>query len=161
VNRAVFAQLAALTKVAVVFHITGERDAAEAQRQRAELGSLADRYRPAPFRDDLPLLMLAADLAVMRAGASVLGELPAAALPSILIPGTFAGGHQRDNARWLADNGAAVVLEEADIEELGVNVAGLLGDAARLQATRDAAKGLARPDAATAIAQLVREVAKR
>ncbi|MCK9518762.1 MAG: UDP-N-acetylglucosamine--N-acetylmuramyl-(pentapeptide) pyrophosphoryl-undecaprenol N-acetylglucosamine transferase [Dehalococcoidia bacterium] len=160
-NRAVFEHIAALAKTAVVFHVTGERDAARAQQLRADLGSLADRYRPAPFRDDLPLVMLAADLAVMRAGASVLGELPAAALPSILIPGTFAGGHQRENAGWLADNGAAVVLEEADISELPARIEALLEDNSRLQSMRDAAKALARPDAAMSIANLVREVAKR
>ncbi|MGE5595110.1 MAG: UDP-N-acetylglucosamine--N-acetylmuramyl-(pentapeptide) pyrophosphoryl-undecaprenol N-acetylglucosamine transferase [Hyphomicrobiales bacterium] len=161
INRAVFESLAGLAKSAVVFHVTGERDAAEAQRMRAGLGTLAENYRPAAFREDLPLLMVAADLAVMRAGASVLGELPAAGLPSVLIPGTFAGGHQRDNARWLASEGAAVVLEEADLAQFEALVQELLADDARLAGMREAARRLARPDAADAIARVVREVAKR
>ena len=160
-NRAVFENLAALVKVATVFHVTGEHDAVQAQRMRGELWSEADRYRPAAFRDDLPLLMLAADLGVMRAGASVLGELPAAGLPAILVPGTFAGGHQRDNANWLAQNGAAVVLEEAEIARLPGLIQELLTDSARLQGMREAARKLARPNAAADIAKLVREVAKR
>lgn len=161
INRAVFANLAALTQRAVVFHVTGEADAQRAAELRATLGAAGDRYRPAPFREDLPTLMLASDLGIMRAGASVLGELPAAGLPSVLIPGTFAGGHQRDNARWLADAGAAVVLEEADIAELPRRIDELLGDEPRLAEMREAAQSLARPGAAAAIADVVRKAAKR
>lgn len=161
INRAVFANLPALTQRATVFHITGEADAARALELRATLGAAADRYRPAAFREDLPTLMLASDLGVMRAGASVLGELPAAGLPAILIPGTFAGGHQRANARWLADAGAAVVLEETEIADLPRRIDELLGDELRLAEMREAAQALARPDAADAIAGVVRKAAKR
>ena len=105
--------------------------------------------------------MVAADVGVFRAGASVLGEIPAAALPSVLIPGTFAGGHQRNNARWLTDNGAAVTLEEADIASLGTTLAALLADGGRLVSMREAARKLARPDAADAIAAVVMEVARK
>lgn len=160
-NRAVFAHIRELAETAVVFHVTGEGDAMAATQVHAELAELGTRYRPAPFREDLPVLMVAADLAVMRAGASVLGELPAASLPSVLVPGTFAGGHQRDNARWLADAGASVLLEEAEIDRLPNLLSELLGDDARLSAMRDAARGLARPNAARDIAKVVQEVAKR
>jgi UDP-N-acetylglucosamine--N-acetylmuramyl-(pentapeptide) pyrophosphoryl-undecaprenol N-acetylglucosamine transferase len=105
--------------------------------------------------------MVASDLAVMRAGASVLGELPAAGLPAILIPGRFAGGHQRANARWLVDGGAAELLEESRIGELLPRVFTLLDDPARLATMRTAARALDRPDAAVDIARIVLEVAKR
>ena len=85
-----------LCEVARVVHIAGAASSDEAIAERTSLPeALRDRYEPAPFRDDLPALMVAADLAVMRAGASTLGELPAAGLPAILVPGAFAGGHQR------------------------------------------------------------------
>ena len=105
--------------------------------------------------------MFAADLAVMRAGASVLGELPAASLPSILIPGTFAGGHQRENARWLADAGAAIVVEESSISTLIERTLVLLNDEDSLAAMRSAAHAVARPGAAAAIASLIGEVARQ
>jgi UDP-N-acetylglucosamine--N-acetylmuramyl-(pentapeptide) pyrophosphoryl-undecaprenol N-acetylglucosamine transferase len=105
--------------------------------------------------------MRAADLAIMRAGASTLGELPAAGLPAILIPGTYAGGHQVDNARWLEDAGAAAVIEEHAIAELPAAALALLRDDAQLAAMRTAAEQLARPNAATDIASLVLEVASR
>lgn len=161
-NAAVFEGLEALLAAAVVYHVTGASGLEAAEQVKADLpDALASRYHPAGFRNDLPELMVAADLGVFRAGASVLGEIPAAALPSVLIPGTFAGGHQRNNAGWLADNGAAVVLEEADIAALGDTITNLLADESRLAAMREAAQNLARPDAADAIASVVLEVARK
>lgn len=161
INRAIFDHLETLAASAVVFHVTGPADAAESERHRNELPrELRDRYRPAAFRDDLPLVMLAADLAVMRAGASTLGELPAAALAVILVPATYAGGHQRQNARWLADAGAAEILEESALGGLADRVLALLGDALQLANMREAARSLAKPDAADAIATIVLGVAR-
>jgi len=161
INSAIFAGLRTLLEEAVVFHMTGPADQDHAAGFKSGLGELGGRYHPASFREDLPEIMLAADLAIMRAGASVLGELPAASLPSILIPGTFAGGHQRDNARWLADAGAAVLIEESAISTLIERLVGLLNDDAALAAMRRAAHAAARPGAAAAIANLIEEVARK
>jgi UDP-N-acetylglucosamine--N-acetylmuramyl-(pentapeptide) pyrophosphoryl-undecaprenol N-acetylglucosamine transferase len=161
INAAVFAHLRDFLADLTVFHITGQADIDEAGGYESQVGDLAARYHPAAFRDDLPTLMLAADLAVMRAGASTLGELTAATLPAILVPGTFAGGHQRENAAWLANGGAAVVLEERDLRRLADTVSELFDEPGRLDTMRAAAARLARPDAAQAIANLVLEVAKR
>lgn len=162
INRAVFRDLEALCRVALVVHVTGTRDAEAAEAARARLPSdLQERYLPAAYREDLPAVMRAADLAVMRSGASVLGELPAAALPAVLVPGTYAGGHQRANARWLVDAGAAVVVEEDELDRLVRTVVELLDDEARRRAMSEAAARLVRPDAADAIAALLEEVARR
>lgn len=162
INAAVGDALPVLCDQAIVFHVTGEAGLAEASARREVLDpAIRDRYHPAAFRADLPALMVAADLGVFRAGASVLGELPAAALPSILIPGTFAGGHQRDNARWLAENGAAVVLEESGIATFGTTAVEMLRDRPRLDSMRASARALARPDAAAAIAAVLMEVARK
>ncbi|MEO8539811.1 MAG: UDP-N-acetylglucosamine--N-acetylmuramyl-(pentapeptide) pyrophosphoryl-undecaprenol N-acetylglucosamine transferase [bacterium] len=162
INRAVLSGLDRLLASAVVYHVTGQAGLPDAERALASLPSeTRGRYRPSAFRDDLPQLMVAADLGVFRAGASVLGEIPAANLPSILVPGTFAGGHQRNNARWLADAGAGVVVEEADLTGLVSTVQTLLADTPRLLSMREAARSLARPDAADAIAKVVLEVARK
>lgn len=162
INAAVFAGLEAVLAKATVYHVTGESGLPEAEALRSSLpGDFANRYHPSAFRDDLPELMVAADLGVFRAGASVLGEIPAAALPSVLIPGTFAGGHQRNNARWLSDNGAVVVLEEAELANFAPTLLGLLADDARLRVMRESAARLARSDAADAIAGVVLEVARK
>lgn len=162
INNAVLANLGALATAAMVFHATGNAGLAAAEAAKDALSAhLQERYQPAAFRDDLPELMVAADLGVFRAGASVLGEIPAAGLPSILVPATYAGGHQRNNARWLTEGGAAITIEESEIETLATQIAALLGDSNRLEAMRAAAVALARPDAADAIAAVVLEVAKQ
>jgi UDP-N-acetylglucosamine--N-acetylmuramyl-(pentapeptide) pyrophosphoryl-undecaprenol N-acetylglucosamine transferase len=161
INAAVFKSLRNFVEVMTVFHITGPNDYDEAAGFESEVGDLAARYHPARSRDDLPTVMLAADLAVMRAGASVMGELPAARLPAILVPATYAGGHQAPNAQWLADKGAAVELEESALRGLADRVLNLIEDEDELAKMRAAAAALARPGAANAIADLLLEVARK
>jgi len=162
INEAVLSSLEQLLAKARVYHVTGEAGLSAAESANAALpADLQCRYQPSAYRDDLPELMVAADLGVFRAGASVLGEIPAAALPSVLIPATYAGGHQRNNARWLADGGAAVIVEESDLVDLAPAIERLLGDPERLETMRAASRALARPDAAGAIANVVLEVARK
>jgi UDP-N-acetylglucosamine--N-acetylmuramyl-(pentapeptide) pyrophosphoryl-undecaprenol N-acetylglucosamine transferase len=162
INEAVFRNLRTMVEDILVFHVTGEADFDDAAGFRGALGpDLEGRYHVAAFRDDLPRVMLAADLAVMRAGASTLGELPAAELPAILVPGTFAGGHQRDNANWLARAGAAEVMEESALGGLGERVLRLIEDEAGLAKMREAARRLARPQAAREIAEIIIGAARR
>ena len=59
----------------------------------------------------------AADLAVCRAGASTLGELPLFGLPAVLIPYPYAWRYQKVNADYLAKHGAALVLEDAMMKD--------------------------------------------
>ena len=71
----------------------------------------------------------------------------------------LAGDHQAANARWMERAGAAVVVPDAELTpaRLAQEVAALLGDPARLDATAAASKALARPGAAGEIAgELVR-----
>ena len=159
INDAIFAAVPSLAGRCTIFHVTGAKDLPRAVQVRNDLPAPQTRhYQVADFRNDLPVLMVAADLGVFRAGASVLGEIPAAGLAAILVPGTYAGGHQRDNARWLVDGGAAVIAEEATMD-LGGTIAELLADRERLVAMGSAARTLARPDAADRIADVIVEVA--
>ena len=159
INQALWDGLARLAPLATIVHITGERWLAEAERHRS------DRYRPIAFaHDEIGQLFAAADLGVSRAGASTLGELPAFGLPGVLIPGTFAGGHQTHNARYLADRGAGVVFDDAWLDEpgrLADVVAGLLSDGARLDDMAAASKRLDRPDAARRVAELLAQLSRR
>ena len=94
----------------------------------------------------------------MRAGASALGELPAAGLPAVLIPGVYEGWDQRPNARYLEDEGTAVVLENEQLARLTEVVAALFADEPKRRAMGEAARRLARPDAATRIARMLQDV---
>ena len=76
-----------------------------------------------------------------------------------MIPGPFSS--QMTNARYLEEQGAAVVLADSALtsEALRERVLGLLRDHPRLDAMSEKMRGLARPEAADAIAAIVRRVA--
>jgi UDP-N-acetylglucosamine--N-acetylmuramyl-(pentapeptide) pyrophosphoryl-undecaprenol N-acetylglucosamine transferase len=106
--------------------------------------------------------LVAADLVLGRAGSSTCAELAAVGVASILVPYPFAGAHQRYNASYLADEGAAVVVadEELDADRL-VTEAGTLRDDARRGAMAEAARRLGRPDAARTLAEELLDLAER
>ncbi len=105
----------------------------------------------------MDLVLSAADVAVQRAGASTVAELTVVGLPSILVPLPGApGDHQTANARRLAEAGAAVVIPDGELDpaRLGAELDRLLDDGALRRRIGAAAKGLAHPDAAAAVAAL-------
>jgi UDP-N-acetylglucosamine--N-acetylmuramyl-(pentapeptide) pyrophosphoryl-undecaprenol N-acetylglucosamine transferase len=117
-----------------------------------------ERYLVRGFLDDMPAALIAADLVVSRAGASTLGELPAAGVPAILIPGEYEGWSQAPNAEYLATQGAAVILRNERLELLAPAIMEILDDAPRVQRMKDASRALARPGAARDLAQMLVEV---
>jgi UDP-N-acetylglucosamine--N-acetylmuramyl-(pentapeptide) pyrophosphoryl-undecaprenol N-acetylglucosamine transferase len=110
------------------------------------------------MHEEMPLAMVAADLAVMRAGASVLGELPATRLPAILVPGEYEGWDQTPNARYLEENDAAVMLTQDKLAELQDTVMYLINNETRLANMRAALGRLAKPEAAEALARVLVEM---
>ena len=57
----------------------------------------------------------AADLMVTRGGAGTLAEVATVGVPDIVVPWPGAAeNHQVDNAKVLSDQGAAVLIEQAD-----------------------------------------------
>ena len=123
---------------------------------------LAERYHLyAYLHEEMPLALAAADLAVMRSGASVLGELPASRLPAILVPGEYEGWDQTPNARFMEENEAAVMLPQNRIEELHSMVMYLINNETRLTNMRAALGKLARPEAAEELAGLLVEMSRK
>ena len=161
-NQAIAANLPGLLELCEVVHLCGAADEPWLAHLREGLpDEKRQRYHLHGYlHDDTPWAMAAADLALCRSGASVMGELPAVALPAILVPYPYAGGHQRLNARYLADNGAAVILEDRALGSFMPLMGELLHDEARLQAMREAARRLARPDAAARIAGMLIDLAR-
>ncbi|MCL6509416.1 MAG: glycosyltransferase [Anaerolineae bacterium] len=164
INRAVLAGLPRLLALAVVIHVTGANDWEEVSAARAQLpDDQRARYLTFDYlHDDMALAMAAADLAVCRAGASTLGELPYLGLPAVLVPYPYAWRYQKVNAQYLADKGAAVVIQdEALLDEragLVPQVTELLGNPLRLGAMRQASLRVGRRDGAERIADLLAEV---
>ena len=100
-------------------------------------------------------------LRVSRAGASTLGELPLFGLPAILAPYPHAWRYQKVNADYMVDQGAAVRLDAQDLEQtLWPTLESLLSDEARLEAMKDFARGLSRPNAAAGLALELRALAE-
>jgi UDP-N-acetylglucosamine--N-acetylmuramyl-(pentapeptide) pyrophosphoryl-undecaprenol N-acetylglucosamine transferase len=161
-NQIVAKHLSQVLELCQLIHISGRRDHAWLEGLRQGLPErLRQRYYlHAYLYEDLPWAMAAADLAVMRSGASVMGELPALGLPAVLVPYPYAGGHQRFNAHYLADAGAALVVEDNKLNGFLPLVGELLADEQRRAAMAEAARRLARPNAARDIARILLEVAR-
>ena len=164
INGAVWAHLPALLQAAQVIHVTGQLNFDRAAPVRSSLPQeTRSGYLPfAYLHEEMRWAYAAADLAVGRAGASALGELPLFALPSILIPYPHAWRYQHVNADYLARRDAAVLLAD---ERVGTDLVpaalALLSDPGRLAAMSTAARRQAFPGAAARIADLLEEQAER
>jgi UDP-N-acetylglucosamine--N-acetylmuramyl-(pentapeptide) pyrophosphoryl-undecaprenol N-acetylglucosamine transferase len=107
--------------------------------------------------------LAACDLVLARAGGSVF-ELAAAGRPAILVPYPHATArHQDANAAWMSEAGAAVVIDDSELDPgtLVRTVDDLFADAQRLERMSAASRALARPDAAERIAEQVLDAARR
>jgi UDP-N-acetylglucosamine--N-acetylmuramyl-(pentapeptide) pyrophosphoryl-undecaprenol N-acetylglucosamine transferase len=121
------------------------------------------RYELVGYEEHMDALYARAALAVCRSGAGTIAELTAAGLPSVLVPLPGApSDHQTRNAQTLERAGAAVMLrdDECDATRLDALVSELVADADRLASMSDAARALARTDAAQRLADLVEEHAR-
>ncbi len=142
-----------------VLHQAGSRGFEEAREAYANAGVDADVVS---FIDDMAASYGWADLAVCRAGALTLAELTAAGLGAVLVPFPHAvDDHQTRNAEVLVAVGAAIVMQEneLDVQILAQRLESLLADRGTLLAMAEAARTLAKPDAAEMIARACVEVA--
>jgi UDP-N-acetylglucosamine--N-acetylmuramyl-(pentapeptide) pyrophosphoryl-undecaprenol N-acetylglucosamine transferase len=136
-----------------VLHACGRRDHEDLRRRLDALGG-PPHYRLYPYIEPFADALAAADLVAARAGGSVL-ELAAAGLPAILVPYPHAtADHQTANARYMERAGAAVVVPDAGLDgpRLSREVVALFADPERLAAMANAARSVARPEAADRIA---------
>jgi UDP-N-acetylglucosamine--N-acetylmuramyl-(pentapeptide) pyrophosphoryl-undecaprenol N-acetylglucosamine transferase len=160
---AVAARLAARFPEIRIVHQAGARNLEEARAGYARAGVGSPHVEIVPFLDDVAGAMAASHLLVSRAGAITLAEICAAGRASLLVPLSIAQGHQVDNARLLAEAGAAEMIpsNQLSAEELADRLGELLPDGDRLAAMGRAARALARPRAAAEIADHVEELGGR
>ena len=112
---------------------------------------------------DIPKCLPAADLVICRSGASTLSELQALGKPSILIPSPYVTeNHQYHNAMALVENGAAVILEEKNLnaDSITENVNELIGNRAKLENIGKCARDMAVIDATARIYETLCEIIK-
>jgi UDP-N-acetylglucosamine--N-acetylmuramyl-(pentapeptide) pyrophosphoryl-undecaprenol N-acetylglucosamine transferase len=68
------------------------------------------------FIDDMASAYAQADVVICRAGAITVSELTAAGVASVLVPLVASTtSHQRDNAQWMAKQGAAIHLPQTEL----------------------------------------------
>jgi len=143
----------------VVIHQCGAAHLASVQAAYAAAGVEAQVL---PFIDDMPRQLADCDLMVCRAGAITVSELCAAGVPALLVPLIVSTtSHQKDNAEYMAGQGAAVHLPQSTL------TAQSLADALRtltresLAAMASKARALAKPKAAARVADLIEGLVTR
>lgn len=118
----------------------------------------------ADFLPDMAEWYAKADLVISRAGATTLAELACAGCPSLLVPYPFAADqHQAANASAFVQAGAAVMIQQSTTAAETVNrlrgpLLDLLREETRRKLMGQAARKLARPDAAQRLTELVLEI---
>ncbi len=138
------------------------------QSGRLHLDALRANYAAAgveaevrDYIEDMAAAWRDCDFAICRAGAMTVAELACAGVPAVLVPFPSAvDDHQTGNAEFLADAGAAWLIQQKDLnaEKLAALIGGL--DRATLAAMSDQAMKLARPDATQQVADICEELAE-
>ncbi len=140
-----------------VVHQTGKKHFQAVQKLYEQAGVSIDVR---PFLDDMADQYAKADVVICRAGALTIAELAAAGVASVLIPFPFAvDDHQTHNARFLSEQGAAVLLPQKKLsaEKLAQQLRDL--NRKKLLTMAQAARGLAKPDATAQVAKVCMELA--
>ncbi len=144
-----------------LWHQAGVRNI-EATRALYRQHSLEGRVEP--FIDEMAEAYAWADVVVCRSGALTVAELAAVGVGAVLVPFPFAvDDHQTRNAAYLADAGAAVLMQQQSLTPEGLQQ--LLGEFGhdcaagreRLLLMAERARELARVDAAVKVADLCLE----
>jgi UDP-N-acetylglucosamine--N-acetylmuramyl-(pentapeptide) pyrophosphoryl-undecaprenol N-acetylglucosamine transferase len=157
-NEAMPKALALLENRPSVVHQSGEK----------HLDALKKHYRDAgvqgelvAFIDDMAQRYAEADLVICRAGAVTIAELSAGGMASLLVPFPHAvDDHQTANAKFLAERGAALLLQQRDLtpQTLAQMIHGL--DRSRLLDMARKARALGKPDAARVVAERCMSIAR-
>ncbi|HSS47252.1 MAG TPA: undecaprenyldiphospho-muramoylpentapeptide beta-N-acetylglucosaminyltransferase [Burkholderiales bacterium] len=142
----------------LVTHQSGAQhvDALKQAYRRAAL-----EVRIEAFIDNMAQCYAESDLVICRAGALTIAEIAAAGVASILVPYPHAvDDHQTHNARFLADQGAAMLLPQTELNPN--SLAGLIKSLSRgkLLAMASRARELGKPDATRKVAEICMELAR-
>jgi UDP-N-acetylglucosamine--N-acetylmuramyl-(pentapeptide) pyrophosphoryl-undecaprenol N-acetylglucosamine transferase len=146
-----------------VWHQCGTRNLQETLQRYRDVGiATGEDANVCAFIDDMAAAYAWADVILCRAGASTIAEIAALGLPALLVPYPHAvDDHQSENARVLAQAGAAIVIaqHELNADRLAEGLRAL-GDRPRLLQRALAARSVAVRDASSRAAALCLEVAR-
>src|SRR5580704_8442144 len=154
-------RLAARKNELSIVHQTGERDYNAVRTAYARREYAAEVV---PFLTNMAERFAWADVIVCRAGAITASEIAAAGRAAIFIPfGAATDSHQLRNAQAMASAGAGRVIPEPELnaDRLCSEIFSLLDQPREMEKMMTAARGLATPNAARDIVNLIEEVAPR
>jgi UDP-N-acetylglucosamine--N-acetylmuramyl-(pentapeptide) pyrophosphoryl-undecaprenol N-acetylglucosamine transferase len=150
-NEAVPKAISLLQDKPIVVHQAGEK---HLETLKANYAAAAVHGELVAFIEDMARRYAEADLVVCRAGAVTIAELSAGGMASILVPFPHAvDDHQTANARFLADRGAAILIQQRDLspQKLAELIRTL--DRTKLLEMARKARALGKPDAARVVAE--------
>ncbi|HWV89875.1 MAG TPA: undecaprenyldiphospho-muramoylpentapeptide beta-N-acetylglucosaminyltransferase [Burkholderiales bacterium] len=157
-NEAMPKALALLDNRPTVVHQSGEKHLDALKKHYKEAGVQGELLA---FIDDMARRYAEADLVICRAGAVTIAELSAGGMASLLVPFPHAvDDHQTANARFLAERGAALLLQQRELspQTLAQMIQGL--DRSRLLDMARKARALGKPDAARIVAERCMSIAR-
>ncbi|MGH9932263.1 MAG: undecaprenyldiphospho-muramoylpentapeptide beta-N-acetylglucosaminyltransferase [Pyrinomonadaceae bacterium] len=149
--------LESLKGVLCITHQTGEADFAGVTAEYLSRG-WGERAHVTKYVDNMVDAVAAVDLAICRAGATTTAELIAAGKASVMIPFPLAADdHQRKNAEALELAGAGTMILQQDLsgERLAREITSLAREPERITKMEQAARNLARGDAAAAVVDMI------
>jgi UDP-N-acetylglucosamine--N-acetylmuramyl-(pentapeptide) pyrophosphoryl-undecaprenol N-acetylglucosamine transferase len=144
-----------------VVHQTGALNR-DAVKQAYAAAGIAEGVEVIPFIDDMAARLAACDLMLCRAGAVTVSELCAGGVPAVLVPLIVSTtSHQRDNALFMAQHGAAIHLpqEQMTAEKLAEVLRGM--DRQQLLVMAEKARALGRPRAAARVADEIESLVNK
>ena len=145
-----------------IIHLTGARNYEKQKERLSEQGlNEIPRLKILPYLERMDYALGACDLVVGRAGASFLAEVMCVGVPSILIPYPHAANnHQEYNALSLADNGAAIIINDSELcaENLSSAVINLVNNFDTLKSMSAKAAAMGRRDAVDNILAIAEEI---
>ena len=143
-------------------HIVHQTGAAHVESVRTAYAAAGITAEVLAFIDDMPQRLATCDVVLCRAGAITVSELCAAGVPALLVPLVISTtAHQRENAAWMAEHGAAVHVKPSQVT--AQNIAAIVGSLSRegLLAMATKARALARPHAASRVADEIEKLVKK
>ena len=130
--------------------------------------SVQNKYREAKitaeislFFDDIVNKISSAHIIICRAGASTIAEILAIGRPAIYVPYPYAkANHQMKNAKFIAENGAGILLKQEDLTEdvLADRLISLIKDRNELENISERANKISIVNASGRFADLIQHV---
>ncbi|KQW65627.1 undecaprenyldiphospho-muramoylpentapeptide beta-N-acetylglucosaminyltransferase [Methylibium sp. Root1272] len=144
-----------------VLHQTGQLNRDGVKEAYAAAG-IDDGVEVLAFIDDMAARLAHCDVVICRAGAVTVSELCAAGVASVLVPLIVSTtSHQRDNALYMAQHGAAIHLPQSELTPQALAERLRTLDRPQLLGMADKARALSRPRAAARVADEIERLVRK